>query len=62
MRKTTTRVLRPEYLLALSLQTGRDKDRERVRILREQATLNRDFLLDVLRRYDLLDKWKSWMA
>lgn len=60
--ETTTRVLRPEYLLAISLQTGRDKDRERVRILREQAKLDRDFLLDVLRRYDLLGKWKLWTA
>jgi hypothetical protein len=33
------RVLRSEYLVAIALQTGRSKDRERVRILREQAQL-----------------------
>ena len=33
------RVLRSEHLLAICLQTGRSKDRERVRILREQAKL-----------------------
>src|SRR6266404_4412131 len=33
------RVLRSEHLLAICLQTGRNKDRDRVRILREQAKL-----------------------
>src|SRR5438093_1365934 len=55
------RVLRGEHLVAISLQTGRTKDRERVRILREQAKLDQNFLADVLRRYQLEDKWKLWM-
>jgi len=55
------RVLRSEHLLAICLQTGRSKDRERVRILREQAKLDQNFLADVLRRYQLEDKWKLWM-
>ena len=55
------RVLRSEHLLAICLQTGRSKDRERVRILREQAKLEQNFLADVLRRYQLEDKWKLWM-
>jgi hypothetical protein len=29
-----TRVVRAEHLIAICLQTGRDKDRERVRLLR----------------------------
>ena len=52
------RVLRSEHLLAICLQTGRSKDRERVRILREQAKLDQNFLADVLRRHQLEDKWK----
>src|SRR5213082_3271517 len=55
-----TRVLRSEHLVAICLQTGRDKDRERVRILREQAKLDQNFLADVLRRHQLEDKWKLW--
>jgi hypothetical protein len=55
-----TRVLRSEHLVAICLQTGRNKDRERVRILREQAKLDRNFLADVLRRHQLEDKWKLW--
>src|SRR5437762_11933184 len=54
------RVLRSEHLVAVCLQTGRSKDRERVRILREQAKLDQNFLADVLRRHQLEDKWKLW--
>jgi len=54
------RVVRSEYLLAIALQAGRNKDRERVRILREQAKLDQNFLADVLRRHQLEGKWKLW--
>ena len=55
-----TRVLRSEYLVAIALQTGRSKDRERVRVLREQAKLDIDLLADVLKRHQLEEKWKQW--
>jgi len=54
------RVLRSEHLVAISLQTGRSKDRERVRILHEQAKLDMNFLAEVLRRHQLEEKWKLW--
>jgi hypothetical protein len=54
------RVLRSEHLVAICLQTGRSKDRERVRILREQAKLDQNFLAEVLRRHQLEEKWKLW--
>ena len=53
---TPTCVLRPEHLLAIALQTGRDKDRERVRLLREQARLDQKYLKGVLSRHRLDDK------
>jgi hypothetical protein len=53
-------ILRSEHLIAISLQTGREKDRERVRILREQAKLDMNFLASVLKRHQLEDKWKLW--
>ena len=56
----STRILRSEYLVAIALQTGRSKDRERVRILREQAKLDMNFLADILRRHQLEEKWKQW--
>ena len=54
------RVLRSEHLVAICLQTGRNKDRERVRILREQAKLDQNFLADVLTRHQLEEKRKRW--
>ena len=57
---TPTRVLRVEHLVAICLQTGRAKDRERVRLLREQATLDQQYLSDLLVRHDLGGKWKEW--
>lgn len=56
------RVVGSEYLLAISLQTGRDKDRERVRILREQANLDEGSLADILKRHQLGERWKQWTA
>jgi hypothetical protein len=47
-------------LIAICLQTGRDKDRERVRILREQADLDKTYLAAVLQRHGLERKWKPW--
>lgn len=57
---TPTRVLRLEHLLAICVQTGRAKDRERVRMLREQAKIDPAYLLEILRRYRLEDTWKIW--
>ncbi len=57
---TPTRVVRPEHLLAIALQTGRDKDRERVRLLREQARLDQPYLNGVLARHKLEDRWSQW--
>ena len=54
------RVLRCEHLLAICLQTGRNDDPERVRILREQAKLDANFLAGVLKRHQLEEKWKRW--
>ncbi len=55
-----TRILRSEYLVAIALQTGRSKDRDRVRILREQAKFDLNLLADVLKRHELEAKWKQW--
>ena len=55
-----TRVVRAEHLIVVCLQTGRDKDRERVRIFREQAELDLKYLTEVLQRHGLEAKWKQW--
>lgn len=55
-----TRVLKAEYLIAICLQTGRAKDRARVAMLREQAQLDMGLLAEILKRYELVDKWMLW--
>ena len=54
------RVVRAEHLIAICLHTGRDKDRERVRIIREQAELDMIYLAGILRRHSLEGKWQQW--
>lgn len=56
----SARVLRSEHLVAIALQTGRTKDRDRVRILREQAHLELDVLAGILQGHQLEERWKQW--
>jgi len=56
---TPTRVLRAEHLVAVALQTGRNKDRKRVRLLRE-APFDPDYLAGVLVRHGLAERWNQW--
>src|SRR5438309_10355802 len=58
--ETRTRVLRAEHLLAMCLQTGRNKDPDRLRVLRAQAKLDMDYLAGVLTRHQLEAKWNEW--
>lgn len=58
--QTPARVLRAEHLVAICVQTGRDKDRQRVRIFMEQAQLDNDRLIDILKRHQLEAKFKLW--
>jgi hypothetical protein len=57
---TLTRVLRAEHLAAIAVQTGREKDRQRVRLLREQAPMDPEYLAGVLARHGLEDTWRLW--
>ncbi|MCX7925923.1 MAG: hypothetical protein N2554_08955 [Fimbriimonadales bacterium] len=58
----TAPVVRPEYLLAIALQTNRYKDRERARLLWQQATLDEGKLIDILMRYGLIERWNTLKA
>ena len=59
-QQTPTRVLRPEHLVAIAVQTGRDKDRLRVRLLLDQAAMDHSYLQKVLGRHGLLERWTQW--
>lgn len=57
---TSTRVLTPEYLVAIAVQTGRAKDRDRVRLFREQTKLDMVRLRSILERHGLTARWNEW--
>lgn len=60
--ETVTRVLRPEHLAAIMVQTGRDKDRQRFAAFMEQAELDADYLREALERYQLTERFNTWKS
>ena len=57
--RVTTRVMRPEHLVAIMLDTGRPKDYLRISMFLEQGAVNMRLLNAVLRRHGLTKKWKE---
>ena len=55
-----TRVCRQEHLLAILVQTGRDKDRVRLPLLLEGTLPDRRLLDEILERHGLRRKWDEW--
>jgi len=58
-KKTPTKVVRPEYLVAILLQTDRPKDRARLPQLLEQADIDARSLATILKRHGLESKWQK---
>ena len=58
--ETLTRVLRPEHLAAIMVQTGRDKDRQRFSTFMQEAALDTDYLHRLLARHQLTDRFNTW--
>jgi hypothetical protein len=57
---TQARVMTVEHLLAVMLQTGRAKDRERFLKVLDEAEIDRPKLSRILKRYELLEKYRKW--
>lgn len=60
--ETQTRVLRPEHLAAIMVQTGRDKDRQRFSTFMREAALDADYLRGVLERHHLTERFNTWKS
>lgn len=60
--QTLTRVLRPEHLVAIMLQTGRDKDRQRFSTFLQEAALDSHYLQAVLDRHRLSERFGVWTS
>lgn len=55
-----TKVITPEYLIALFLRAGRDKDLRKVEMLLEQCDIDRPRLEGILARYGLHGKFREF--
>jgi hypothetical protein len=56
---TDTRILLPEYLMAIMLQTSRPKDKERFLKFLEDVDISIDLLNSILVRYGLKEKYEN---
>ncbi|MBI4330203.1 MAG: hypothetical protein HY673_02840 [Chloroflexi bacterium] len=54
-----TKVMGPEYLVAIFLRTGRQKDIIKVQMLLSQAEIDRGKLKDILEKYGLTGKFRK---
>lgn len=59
-KRTPTRVLRAEHLLAIMLRTGRVKDYARIVQFLAQGAVDLSALDDMLARHRLLTKWRAF--
>ena len=57
--RVTTRVMRPEHLVAIMLDIGRPKDYLRISMFLEQGAVNMRSMNAVLKRHGLTKKWKD---
>lgn len=55
-----TKVLRPEYLIAISLQTFRAKDIDRIIRLLDETDIDSEFLEGILKKYKLDEKYREF--
>jgi hypothetical protein len=57
-KNVKTKVINPEYLIAIMIDTFRAKDKERVIRFFEEFDVNPEALDSILTKYDLTDKFK----
>jgi hypothetical protein len=60
-KKTNTRILKAEYLIAIMLQTFRAKDKEKIIKFMDEAKIEEQFLKDIFKRYDLTKKYERFI-
>jgi hypothetical protein len=60
-RNEKTRVFRVEYLLAIMVQTGRPKDKERIIKILDEAKVDKKYLGKILQRHALKEKYERFV-
>lgn len=59
-KRTRTRVMRAEHLVAIMLQTGRAKDYSRAAKFLEEGLVDVGRLTDIISRHGLTDEWRKF--
>ena len=59
-KRTKTRVIRAEHLLAIMLQTNRPKDRTRMTQLLDEVEIDMNYFTEILGRHGLRKKWTEF--
>lgn len=54
-----SRIMRPEHLVAIMIDTGRAKDYLRINMFLRQGAVDMPLLKPVLERHNLLEKWEA---
>lgn len=56
-----TKVVSPEYLIALFLKASREKDKIKIQMLLEQTEVDMEKLNEILNKHNLIDKFKPFL-
>lgn len=59
LESVTMRVMEPEHLVAVMLDTGRTKDYLRISMFLQSGTVDRPRLQEILQRHGLSQKWEE---
>jgi len=57
---TKTKVIKPEYLIALFLRASRDKDLRKIEMILNQTNVDREKLNEILNKYGLTEKFTNF--
>jgi hypothetical protein len=57
---TKTKLMKPEYLIAIALKLLRDKDEMKIRMLLKQTKVNKNLLLSILNKHGLKRKFRYY--
>ena len=60
VEEVPVRVALPEHLIAIMLKVGRPKDIARIKMFLSQDAVKMNALENVIRRYDLTEKWSDY--
>lgn len=62
IESATTRIMLPQYLAAIAIQTGRAKDSQRVNEFLRQNIVSTETMKDPIQRFGLVERWQKFQT